>query len=267
MPNLNRQKRQRKTQDTWRKWTRRNRLTTTKTPTMQGSITVEQSDLVTPYTIEKPRWTYKYRTTPKPIYIKTYTSRPRTSRLSRPSTLRTTVQFYTQSIYKPWNPATVSTTFPAIPSSKQTIRTPTTPRTTTTKTPTTATSTKSETTTSTYSTTLSMAKERTLRIQPGTILMMNSEYLKQNYIIPGLATTFHRALLADYFGLSEDEMKDMGMTVVAWGFSYQVKDKATNSRGQNRAPKYFCDFKFRSSTFNAGSVGADINIGIVKLDG
>ena len=97
--------------------------------------------------------------------------------------------------------------------------------------------------------------------------MKDSEYLKDKYIRPGLATTFHRALLADYFGLSENEMKQMGMTVVAWGFSYQVKDKATTSRGRNRAPKYFCDFKFRSATFNAGYVGADINIGITELDG
>ena len=95
--------------------------------------------------------------------------------------------------------------------------------------------------------------------------MKDSEYLKAKYIKTGLATTFHRALLADYFGLSENEMKRMGMTVVGWGFSYQVKDRAT--RGQNRAPKYFCDFKFRSSTFNAGYVGADINIGIAKING
>ena len=97
--------------------------------------------------------------------------------------------------------------------------------------------------------------------------MMNSEYLKEKYIRPRLATTFHRALLADYFGLSEEEMKQIGMTIVAWGFSYQVKDKATSSRGQNHAPKYFCDFKFRSATFNAGYVGSDINMGITELDG
>ena len=97
--------------------------------------------------------------------------------------------------------------------------------------------------------------------------MMNSEYLKEKYITPKLAKTFHRALLADYFGLSEKEMKDIGMTVVAWGFSYQVKDKATKSRGRKRAPKYFCDFKFRSTTFNAGSVGADIKMKIFELDG
>ena len=52
--------------------------------------------------------------------------------------------------------------------------------------------------------------------------MMDSEYLKQKYITTGLATTFHRALLADYFRLSERDMEIMGMTVVAWGFSYQV---------------------------------------------
>ena len=112
-----------------------------------------------------------------------------------------------------------------------------------------------------------MTETRTLRIEPGTILLMDSEYLKEKYIRPGLATTFHRALLADYFGLSENEMKQMGMTVVAWGFSYQVKDKATSSRGRNRAQKYFCDFKFRSATFNAGYVGAEINMDITELDG
>ena len=106
-----------------------------------------------------------------------------------------------------------------------------------------------------------------LRIQPGTIVMMNSEYLKQIYMKPGLATSLHRALLTDYFGLSEDEMKDIGMTVVAWGFSYQVKDKAPNSQGQNQAPKFFCDFKFRSFTFNAGYVGADIKMDIDELNG
>ena len=109
------------------------------------------------------------------------------------------------------------------------------------------------------------AQKRKIRIQPGTIVMKNSEYLKKKYIRRGLATTFHRALLADYFKLSENEMRQMGMTVVAWGFSYQVRDRATGSR--NQAQKYFCDFKFRSSTFNAGYVGADINMGITKLDG
>ena len=37
-----------------------------------------------------------------------------------------------------------------------------------------------------------------------------------------MSKTFHRALLADYFGLSEKEMKDIGMTVVAWGFGERV---------------------------------------------
>ena len=89
--------------------------------------------------------------------------------------------------------------------------------------------------------------------------MMDAEYLKEKYLTvsPRLATSFHRALLADYFGLSEREMKEMGMTVVAWGFSYQVKDKAKNSPV---SPKYFCDFKFRSSTFNRGYVGAYIKM-------
>ena len=90
--------------------------------------------------------------------------------------------------------------------------------------------------------------------------MMNSTYLKEKYISTKLATTFHRALLMDYFELSESEMKEIGMTVVAWGFSYQVKDS-------KQANKFYCDFKFRSGTFNAGYVGADMKLGIVKHNG
>ena len=90
--------------------------------------------------------------------------------------------------------------------------------------------------------------------------MMNSTYLHEKYISTGRATSYHRALLMDYFGLSETEMKQMGMTVVAWGFSYQVKDKKFPGRKDGQAEKFFCDFKFRSSTFNAGYVGAKVNI-------
>ena len=106
------------------------------------------------------------------------------------------------------------------------------------------------------------AKSRILtkRVKPGTIVMMNSTYLKEKYISTNLATTFHSALLMDYFELSEAEMKEIGMTVVAWGFSYQVKD--TKQHG-----KYYCDFKFRSATFNAGYIGADIDLGIVQYNG
>ena len=208
-------------------------------PNTEGSITVNLPEWVSPFSTERPR---SYRTTPKPIFIGTY--KPWTSRASRPLTMKSTMKsFVTQSLYKPWDPVSFPTTAASRPLTTQT----TTPKSTT-----------QQTTTMT---------ERTLRVQPGTILMMDSEYLKEKYITTGLTTTFHRALLADYFGLSEREMIKMGMTVVAWGFSYQVKDKATKSRGRNRAPKYFCDFKFRSSTFNAGYVGAKINMGIVELDG
>ena len=120
--------------------------------------------------------------------------------------------------------------------------------------------------TTTQTTTLMTKQQKTKRIQPGTILMMDSEYLKQKYISTGLSKTFHRALLADYFGLSEEEMKEIGMTVVGWGFSYQVKDKATSQR-RNRASKFFCDFKFRSATFNAGYVGAYIKMAITDING
>jgi len=64
-----------------------------------------------------------------------------------------------------------------------------------------------------------------VRVQPGTIVMMNSSYLKENYILNGRAKTYHKALLMDYFELSENEMNEIGMSVVAWGFSYQVKDR------------------------------------------
>ena len=64
----------------------------------------------------------------------------------------------------------------------------------------------------------------------------------------------------DYFELSEDEMTKMGMTVVAWGFSYQVHDG-------HQSEKFYCDFKFRSGTFNAGYVGADIEMEFTMLNG
>ena len=210
--------------------------------------------------------TNEYRTTPVPFY-------PRTNTIERQSTYywegSTTENPQPRSFFIPLNTTTDSTT--------QTSTTTTTTATTTTTT--TATTTTTTTTTTILTTTSSTStvtveddfglvvryKER--RIQPGTIVMMDSEYLKQNYMRHGLATSLHRALLADYFGLTEDEMKNMGMTVVAWGFSYQVYDKATNSHGQNRAPKFFCDFKFRSFTFNAGYVGADIKMSKDELDG
>ena len=207
---------------------------------------------VSPNTFEEEQFTNKYRTTPKPINIRTYPARStrppvrqETTSWSRPTDEPTV----TQSLYKPWNPETASTKL----LTRYPIRVTRKPTQKPTWTPTTQRTTRQETTTTTV-------REKTLRIQPGTILMMDSKYLKEKYIIPGLATTFHRALLADYFGLSEKEMKEIGMTVVAWGFSYQVQDKKTNSRGRNHAPKYFCDFKFRSSTFNAGYVGAHINM-------
>ena len=238
-------------------------MKTTQAPNTQETMTVNQPNRADPYRIERPRLN-PYRTTPKPIHIPTYTlrytqkyistypSRPTTTKPS--SSRETTEETITQSLYKPWDTISVPTKFTARYLTKEITDTPTTPRTTTTE------STIQEQISSTVQT-------KTVRIQPGTILMMNSEYLKDKYIKTGLASTFHRALLADYFGLSEKEMRQIGMTVVAWGFSYQVKDKATSSRGPKRAEKYFCDFKFRSSTFNAGYVGADINIGIVKLDG
>ena len=64
-----------------------------------------------------------------------------------------------------------------------------------------------------------------VRVQPGTIVMMNSTYLKEKYILTGLAKSYHRALLMDYFELSESEMDALNMSVVAWGFSYQVRDR------------------------------------------
>ena len=76
--------------------------------------------------------------------------------------------------------------------------------------------------------------EKRVRVQPGTIVMMNSTYLKENYILKGLAKTYHKALLMDYFGLSESEMDTMRMSVVAWGFSYQVRDRPPARPGFER---------------------------------
>ena len=206
---------------------------TTQAPNTQETLTVNQPDRVT--TIEMPHSTNSYRTKSDPIYIPT-----------------TTEETITQAMGFNWEIESVSTNLPAAYSTKEITDAPTTPKTNIPE-------------STTQEPTATKVQNRTVRIQPGTIVMMDSEYLKEKYLKTGLAKTFHRALLADYFGLSEEDMKRIGMTVVAWGFSYQVKDKATKSLRQ--AQKYFCDFKFRSSTFNAGYVGADINIGIVKLDG
>ena len=227
--------------------------------------------------------TNEYRTTPKPIYIRTYPTtrqnlptrqnmpcdwlkstcppvRPETTDWSTP----TAESIVTQSLYKPWNPETASTEvltgYPIRTTRRPSwrpSRISTTPRTTRQETTTPATSAGTPDTPGTPDT---LAQEKLLRIQPGTIVMMDSEYLKEKYALakkPALAKSFHRALLADYFGLSESEMKEMRMTVVAWGFSYQVKDKAKNSPVSQ---KFFCDFKFRSTTFNRGYVGAHINM-------
>ena len=97
--------------------------------------------------------------------------------------------------------------------------------------------------------------------------MQNSNYLKEKYISTGLAKTFHSALVMDYFGLSAKEMEKIGMTVVAWGFSYQVKDKRKRGQNGQTAQSFYCDFKFRSGTFNAGYVGAPIQMKFVKING
>ena len=123
------------------------------------------------------------------------------------------------------------------------------------------------TTTSKYSIPRQTDQFKKVQIEPGTILMMNSTYLHDKYISTGRATTFHRALLMDYFGLSESDMERMGMTVVAWGFSYQVVDKKFPGRKVGQAEKFFCDFKFRSFTFNAGYVGAKVNIEFGQYQG
>jgi len=83
------------------------------------------------------------------------------------------------------------------------------------------------------STTRSLIEKR-VRVQPGTIVMMNSTHLKQKYISKGLAKTYHGALLMDYFGLSESDMNTMRMSVVAWGFSYQVRDRPPARPGFDR---------------------------------
>merc|ERR1712131_277872 len=62
-------------------------------------------------------------------------------------------------------------------------------------------------------------------------------------------------------------MNEMGMSVIAWGFSYQVKDKPSASQVSSKATKFYCDFKFRSATFNEGYVGRDIIVGMTKTPG
>ena len=38
-------------------------------------------------------------------------------------------------------------------------------------------------------------------------------------------------------------------------------------RGSSKATKFYCDFKFRSATFNEGYVGGDIIVGMTKTPG
>ena len=130
-----------------------------------------------------------------------------------------------------------------------------------------STTTSASTSTTTFRPNQAKNPFRKFQIEPGTIVMMNSTYLHDKYISTGRATTFHRALLMDYFGLSESDMERMGMTVVAWGFSYQVVDKKFPGRKVGQAEKFFCDFKFRSFTFNAGYVGAKVNIEFGQYQG
>ena len=172
---------------------------------------------------------------------------------------------YSKSTTSTTTSTTTPTTFPTINSATSLKTTLTTASTTTFTT--TSTTTSTSTSTTTFRPNQAKNPFRKVQIEPGTIVMMNSTYLHDKYISTGRATTFHRALLMDYFGLSESDMERMGMTVVAWGFSYQVVDKKFPGRKVGQAEKFFCDFKFRSFTFNAGYVGAKVNIEFGQYQG
>ena len=296
--NKRRQKRYaRKTQNTWGKWTRQDQTTTMATGTtesMRGWLqNWESRNWVSPQAVQLP----SYRTTPRPVTLRTYPARLTTERpfLSRrpgrrpyerstrspymqPTNVISTMKAIAtvRSTTHPYPRPVSINTFPARPitespflnrrpgrrpyerSTRAPYKYPTTVKASATTRSTTSVSTTNPPTTASSS--AAPSKILTKRIKPGTILMINSTYLQEKYISTKLATTFHRALLMDYFELSESEMKEIGMTVVAWGFSYQVKDNRNSE-------KFYCDFKFRSGTFNAGYVGADIDMGIVKFDG
>ena len=230
----------RKTQDLWQNWRKRIEIPTTSYPV----TTKSESTTFTVDTVGSPTAAYEdevhHQTTPRPIFIPT-SEKDIYSRLTNEPTRRPNRRpNYSKPTYTT-KMATLSTT-------KSTVST--------------------STSTSTYSIPQQPKNSfRKVRVEPGTILMMNSTYLYEKYISTRRATTFHRALLMDYFGLSETEMERMGMTVVAWGFSYQVKDKKSTGHNEDQAEKFFCDFKFRSSTFNAGYVGAKVNIEFTEFDG
>ena len=127
--------------------------------------------------------------------------RPEPTDWNRP----TTRPIVTKSLYNPWNPETASTELlsrypirttrrPSWRPYRKPTRISTTPRTTRQETTTPATSAD---TLGTPGTPGSSAQEKLLRIQPGTIVMMDSEYLKEKYALakkPALAKSFHRAL-------------------------------------------------------------------------
>jgi len=77
------------------------------------------------------------------------------------------------------------------------------------------------------------------RIRPGYIIMADASRLK-----PYKGTTMHSKLFHYVFRRSLEQLQNEGVEVLGLGFSYQSKDSKTK--------EWFCDFKFKSTTFNAG---------------
>jgi len=77
------------------------------------------------------------------------------------------------------------------------------------------------------------------KIQPGYIIM------EKNSIINNFSgRTPHQKLIQYFFGKSLEDLQQEGIEFLAAGFSYQAED--------TRSGKAVCDFKFKSTTFNAG---------------
>jgi len=76
-------------------------------------------------------------------------------------------------------------------------------------------------------------------IRPGYIIMADASRI-QAY----KGKSNHSKLFRYVFGQSLEQLQSSGVEFLGLGFSYQSRDTTTN--------EWFCDFKFKSSTFNEG---------------
>merc|ERR1712235_75138 len=93
------------------------------------------------------------------------------------------------------------------------------------------------------------------RIKPGYILMNEAEYLTKHYGDRSISS-MHSKLFQDFSGKDQATLEKEGVYYIGWGFSYQKTDSRTNA--------LICDFKDKSSTFNANDINIP-NVGSIPV--